>query len=261
MTRFAQQFFQSLSSVRFYREMNRRSLSDAIKYFSLLILLVTGILSVRFTSECLKALSSFETWSRAHLPEIMIQKGQVSVNVQQPWQKEEKDFILMIDTTGKTTDIDEKYPQGILLTKDKLLLKRGPFESRRYDLSAIDQFRLDSETVRKLRRIGQWLLPPLLALILFVYFWVGKFSQIIFFSGLSLLTNWMAHKDLPYGTLLTIGFYAITPPLLLFCVTALFKFPAPFFDMVYLASYAALLVTAVLQVPARNDGVRTEESS
>jgi len=251
--RFVTQFLQSITSPRFYQEIGSRRVSDGVRYFSFLILLVTALLSVRFTSDIFKGLASFETWSKEHLPEIVIEKGKVFVDVPQPWQREEGGFVIVIDTTGKTHELDEKYPQGVLLSQNRILLKRSPYESRHYDLSKIDSFRLNPTTIQSWRKVSQWVIPPLLSLFLFVYFWVGKFSQIVFFSGVSLLTNWVSKRGLPYGTLLTIGMYAITPPLLLFCVVALLGAQVRFFDMIYLSSYAALLVTAVLQCHPRTD--------
>lgn len=252
------QLFRSVSSPQFYQELATRRFSEGMKYFSLLILFVTLVLSTRFSVEALKGLSEFETWSKTHLPEIVIEKGVVSVNAPQPWRKEEGHLAVIIDTTGQTRDIDDAYAQGVLLTRDKLILKRGPYETRRYDLSKIESFRLNARTVERLRRIGQWILPPLLTLFLFVYFWLGRFSQIVVFSAISLLTNWFAKKNLSYGALLTIGMYAITPPLLLFSGIALLGIQMRLFDMIYLSSYAALLVTAVLQSHPRKEEMADE---
>lgn len=256
--RFFTQLLRSMSSARFYQEIPGRKFSDGVKYFSLLILFVTVVLSVRFTFDVVKGLASFETWSKTHLPDITIGKGVVSVNVPQPWKIEEEGFLAVIDTTGTIRDLDESHAQGVLLTRNQLILKRGPYETRRYDLSRVDSFRFNADSVRRFRKIGRWVIPPLLAVILFIYFWVGKFSQIVFFSLISLLTNWFSKKNLSYGVLLTIGMYAITPPLLLLSLVTLLGVQVRFFDMMYLAAYAALLVTVVLQVHPRKEDVVDE---
>ena len=256
--RFFTQLFRSVSSARFYQEIATRKLSEAMKYFTILILLVTLVLSVRFTFDVLKGLASFEEWSKAHLPEIVIEKGITSVNVPQPWKVSEEGFVAIIDTTGGIHDLDESYAQGVLLTRDKLILKRGPYETRRYDLSKVDSFRLNSESISHFCKIGRWALPPLLALFLFIYFWLGKFSQVVFFSIISLLTNWSSKRNLSYRTLLTIGVYALTPPLLLLSLVTLLGIQIRFFDMTYLAGYAALLVTVVLHAHPKKEEVADE---
>lgn len=252
---FATEMVRSFTSVRFYQELVHRRLLDGVKYFSTLILLVAFLLSVRFTFEIFKGLAHFEEWAGVHLPEIVIEGGKVAVDAPQPWQRQEGNFVMIMDTTGKTTEIDETSTQGFLLTQDRLILKRNPYETRRYDLSRVDSFRLNAAAVRKWGRIGRWLLPPLLSVFLFVYFWIGKFSQVLFFSFISVLTNWITHRDLSYGTLLTIGMYAMTPPLLLLCVVALLGIQVRFFDMIYLSSYAALLVAAILQCQPKDDTI------
>lgn len=244
--------WRSISSVRFYQELATRRFSEGVKYFALLILFVAAALSVRFTVEALKGLSEFETWSKAHLPEITIEKGVVSVNPSQPWKKEKEDFVVVIDTTGQTQTIGEPYARGVLLTRDKLILK-SPYETRQYDLSKVDSFRLDAQTVKRIRKIGQWALPPLSAIFLFIDLARKIFPLVVFFSAISLLTNWFSKRNLSYGTLLTIGMYATTPPLLLFACVALLGIQIRFFDMVYLSSYAALLVAAIVHSPPRQE--------
>ena len=256
--RFSLQVFKSMTSGKFYQQMSERRFSEALKYFSLLILFVTTLLSVRFAFEILKGLSAFETWSREHLPEIMIEKGKVSTNVPEPWRKEEKDFVAIIDTTGKTAQIEEAYPQGILLTQNRLIIKQGPYETRNYDLSQVQSFRFDAEKVKRWRKVGQWLLPPLFSLFLFVYFWIGKLLQVIFFSGVSLLTNWIGRRGLSYSLLLTLGIYAITLPLLLAAALLLGGIQTHFFDMIYFSVYAAFLVSVVLQFHPQTDEMSEE---
>lgn len=243
---FAIQLLKSSSSGQFYREMAERRFSEALRYFSLLILFVTLVLSVRFTFDIVKGLSQFEAWSQENLPEITILKGKASVNVPQPWQKEEEGIMMIIDTTGKTTEIEASYPRGVLLTQNRLFVKKSPYETRGYDLSGVQSFHLNAETIRRWRKIGQWVFPPLFALILFVYFWIGKFLQVFIFSGVSLLTNWIAKRGLSYRTLLTVGLYAMTLPFLLASLVILGGIRIRFFDMLYFSMYAALLVTVIL---------------
>jgi len=245
--------YQSVTSVRFYQDVAKQPIQEGLKYFSFLILLVTLVLSVRLSLDVFQMLSHFELWARERLPDISIENGKVYADVEQPWQEEEGDFVVIIDTTGKTRAIDQIYPQGILLMQDRLLFKRNFYETRLFDLSQVERFEFTPETVRSWRRIGQWVLPPLLVVFLFVSFWIGKFSQIILFSGVSFLTCWAARRQLPYVSLVTIGLYAITPPLLLMALVGFLGVQVRFFDMIYLSIYAALLVTIVLQSPPKPD--------
>lgn len=246
---FFKQLWRSISSVRFYQELATRRLSEGVKYFALLILFVAVTLSIRFTAEVFKGLSEFETWSKAYLPEITIEKGTVSVNSPQPWKKEVGDFVVVIDTTGETQTI-ESHTRGLLLTRNSLILK-SPYETRQYDLSKVDSFRLDAQTVARIRKIGRWVLPPLSAIFLFIDLARKIFPLVVFFSVISLLANWFAKRNLSYGTLLAIGMYATTPPLLLFACVALLGIEVRFLGMVYLSSYAALLVAAIVHSPPR----------
>jgi|GEM_PF-1806436 len=244
--RFALQLLKSSTSGTFYQKMTERRFSEALRYFSLLILFVTLVLSVRFTFDIVKGLSQFEAWSQENLPEITILKGKVSVNVSQPWQKEEEGIVMIIDTTGKTAEIGETYSRGVLLTQNRLFVKKNPYEIQGYDLSKVESFHLNAETIRRWRKVGQWCLPPLFSLILFVYFWTGKFLQVLVFSGVSVLTNWIAKRGLSYRTLLTVGIYAMTLPFLLASGAVLWGLQVRLLDLVCFSMYAALLVTVIL---------------
>lgn len=256
--KFLSELWKSITSVQFYQEIAQRPLTEGLRYFSFLILLVTLLLSVRFTGEVLRVMEDFERWTRERLPNIVIEKGKVFADIPQPWQASGEDFVVVIDTTGKTREIGHEYPRGVLIMESKILLKRDPTQSRIYDVSRINAFRFTPETVARWRRVGRWILPPLLAFFLFVYFWTGKLLQVFFFSGISLLINWAMRKGLSYAALLTVGLYAVTPPLLLFLAVALLGMRARFFDMICLSAYAALLVSAILQFPPQGDEAPTE---
>ncbi|MFH1857413.1 MAG: DUF1189 family protein [Candidatus Omnitrophota bacterium] len=249
--RFAVQLWKSVTSVKFYQELAGRPFSEGIKYFSFLIFLVALLFTLRLTLDLSRNLKAFERWSKDHLPEIVVEKGKVTVDVPQPWRFEGEHFVVVIDTRGGSREIGESYAQGVLITKDKLILKRGPLMERRFDLSEIESLRVTPETIHNWRTLILWISPPLLVCILFFYFWVGKFIQVILFSTLSLLANGIGRKGLSYETLFIIGLYALSAPLLLLSFFILLGFGIHSFDMVYLAIYGALLVTTVLQYPPR----------
>lgn len=244
---FWRQIVLSFSSGGFYQTVARQPLAKSLRYFTLLILIASVLLSARYALVLSQVLGEAEGWARQHLPEIRITKGKVQSPVSQPWRHAvDQLFVVILDTTGQTQEIPSEFAQGILLTQDRMILKRQPSDIRSYDLSKIEAFRLNAEVLGEFRRKGKWFFWPLLWGGFFGYFLVGKFAQVLLFSGISLVTSRVSGRALPYGALLNIGLYAVTLPFLLGAALALFGPPPPLFSLFFVAVYGALLVTAVL---------------
>ena len=243
---FLRQTVLSFSSGAFYREVAFQPLAFSIRYLVLLLAAVSLLLSVRYGIALTKGLEAFEAWALRNLPEIVIEKGIVSSPAIQPWRYETEGFVAILDTTGRIQEIPAAFPEGLLLKRNELILKHEPFKTQSYDLSGIESFRLNAEAVSRLRHKGIWFHGPILFLGFFGYFVIGKSFQVFLFSVLSITTSFVAGRFLSYRAILNIGCYAITLP---FLVTGGFLWLGPLppvAGLLFVASYGALLVTAVL---------------
>ena len=249
---FWRQIVLSFSSGNFYRTVIHQPLAKSFRYLALLILAASLVLSARYAILFHHFLGEAEEWAWEYLPEIWIEKGEVRSDVDQPWSYETDDLVFILDTTGEIQEIPSDFPQGILLEQGRLTYKRQRLtipETRHYDLSTVESFHLNAETIGSFRKWGPWVFWPFLFGILFGYFIVGKSVQVIAFSGISIAANWASRRALPYQALLNIGIYALTLPFLLGTALDLFVFGeySPFLGLVFVAIYGALLVAAVLQ--------------
>ncbi|MBU4128561.1 DUF1189 domain-containing protein, partial [bacterium] len=111
--------WKSVTSFRFYKEIAFQKITKSIGYFFLFIFLITLVLSMKYSTALIQGMGEVSKELGDRLPEIRIENGVVSTDVQEPFTIEEKDFIFIIDTTGKKTTIDPSCKQGILLTKNK----------------------------------------------------------------------------------------------------------------------------------------------
>ena len=257
---FLRQMVLSFSSGEFYRLIIPQAFSKSIRYLVLLIVAASLILSARYAFLVSHALEELEAWAVGHLPEIRIEKGIVQTPTQ-PWRHEtDRQFIAILDVTGQTKDIPSEFAQGLLLTRNQLILKRQPLDSQSYDLAGIEHFRLNAQVLQALRQKGVWFFWPFLFAGFFGYFLIEKFFQIVFFSAFSFVACWMSGRVLSYRALLNVGVYAMTLPFLLAVGLIFLGPPPPLFGVFFVAIYGALLVAAVLHsAPPR--GTAPEEAN
>ncbi len=237
--------WRSTTNFRFYKEVAFQKVSKSIGYFFLFILLITLILSMKFSTALIQGMGEVSKELGDRLPEIRIENGVVSTDVQEPFVIEEKNFIFIIDTTEKTTTIDPSYKQGILLTKNKLIHKQSEIETRAYDLSKIKSFTLNKEAMERWKETFSRFALPILLVSLFPYFILVKLIQILLFSLIALIMNTVTKANLKYENLFNISLFALTPPVLLATIFNLAGLKVPLFGLLYVAIYIIFLIGGI----------------
>ena len=232
--------WRSATSFRFYKEIAFQKVSKSIGYFFLFILLITLVLSMKFSNALIQGMGEVSKELGDRLPEIRIEDGIVSTDAQEPFTIEEKDFIFVIDTTGRITAIDPSYKQGILLTKKKLFYKQSEIETREYDLSKIKSFTVNKEAMERWKKTFSRFAFPILLISLFSYFVVVKLIQIFLFSLIALIANTTTKANLKYENLFNISLFALTPPVLLATIFTLAGLWIPPFWSIFL--YVAIYI-------------------
>jgi len=244
--------WRSTTNFRFYKEVAFQKVSKSIGYFFLFIFLITLVLSMKRSTALIQGMDEVSKELGDRLPEIRIKDGTVSTDAQEPFIIEEKDFIFIIDTTGKITTIDLSYfvskenktrfsdeiggfyKQGILLTKNKLIHRQSEIETREYDLSKIKSFTINKEAMERWRKASSRFAFPFLVVILFPYYIVAKLIQILLFSLVALIMNTVTKANLKYENLFNISLFALTPPVLLATIFNLAGLRIPLFLSLFL---------------------------
>ncbi len=239
--------WRSTTNFRFYREVAFQKVSKSIGYFFLFIFLVTLVLSMKYSTVLIQGMGEVSKELGDRLPEIRIEDGVVSTDAQEPFIIEEKNFIFIIDTTGRITTIDPSRKQGILLTKNKLIHKQSEIETRAYDLSKIKSFTVNKEAMERWRKIISRFALPILLVCLFPYFVVVKLIQILLFSLIALIVNAATKANLKYENLFNISLFALTLPVILATIFILagFKIPLLWSVFLYTIVYIAFLMGGV----------------
>ena len=237
--------WRSVTSFRFYKEIAFQKVSKSIGYFFLFILLITLVLSMKRSTALIQGMDEVSKELGDKLPEIRIEDGVVSTDAQEPFVIEEKNFIFIIDTTGKITTVDPSYKQGILLTKNKLIHRQSEIETREYDLSKIKFFTVNKAAMERWRKTFSRFAFPILLVSLFPYFVVVKLIQILLFSLMALVMNTATKANLKYENLFNISLFALTPPVLLATIFNLAGLKIPLFGLFYIAIYIVFLMGGI----------------
>lgn len=237
--------WKSATSFRFYKEIAFQRVSKSMGYFFLFIFLITLVLSMKFSTALIQGMGEINKEIGDRLPEIRIKDGVVLTTAQEPFIIEEKDFIFIIDTTGKTITIAPSYKQGILLTKNKLFYKQSEIETREYDLSKIKSFTLNKEAMERWRKVFSRFALPILLVSLYPYYIVVKLIQILLFSLIALIVNTITKANLKYENLFNISLFALTPPALLATVFTLAGLKIPFIWLLYIIVYIIFIIGGI----------------
>ncbi|MEA3305683.1 MAG: DUF1189 family protein, partial [Candidatus Omnitrophota bacterium] len=187
MNTFFRETAKAIRDFKFYKQVKDFPLSKGIKYIFSLIFLVAFVFSIRFTYDFGKGVDKMVDWVRQNLPPIEIQNGIVTVDVKQPYIIEEDGFIFIIDTTGGITSLD-KHEKGLLLTKDKFMLRESGTKTQVFELAHI--IRDSKKLIIDERLLGSfrkkvWNLFPVFLIWHYIRLCAAKFFHILFFSMVS----------------------------------------------------------------------------
>ena len=240
--------------MKFYNEIKDQALGRTIRYLLVLVVLVTALLGIRYGIALSSISKAGLEWVETNVPYVEIKDGVVSAEVEQPFIVEEKDFIAVIDTTGAIQEVPAEFESGILLAKDKLLVKRDSIRTEEIDLSKIKSFMLDSKTLTKWRKILVTAIIPFMIVMLFIYFVFAKAIQALIAAAVILIFK----SKLLYSKAFNVAIYALTPATLLaVLVMMIFLKPLPYFPVIYLGMYIAFVWLGLKNCTIEEEVIKT----
>ena len=168
------------------------------------------------------------------IPPITIKNGQVSAEAEQPYTiKDPKTGkpLAIIDTTGEVTALDDSEAV-VLLTRNKLILRKGPTETQANDLSQIQSFYVDKPIiVRWLRLIKSWFALVAYPFVLLIIY-IGRILQALVYALIGLIFASMVKVKLSYPTLMRLAVVATTPAILLNIFVELMGIQIPWWNLI-----------------------------
>lgn len=185
--------------------------------------------------------------------------GELSIN--------DSEFRVIIDTTGKTKEMDPTWMHGMLLTTSEVLIKMpttgGAPRTSRTPLKEINRafgkIILDSGGIRQMgkKMLPKWLMSIFIQGLL--RFALVKVVHVFLGTLVTLIALGLLKSRVQYSKLVKLGFYALIPAV---TVEALVFIASPvlhesvhsYLFIIYIAVYVAFLVTAALNISKAQQG-------
>ncbi len=275
----------------FYKNIVDQSFGKSVVYIMLLSFVVSLLLAAKVKigynsfvsmSKVLIEKNLDNLWPKG-LGEIKIEKGLVSSDTQQPYISKWNDFVFILDTTGEVKSLND-YKYGILLIKDKLIVKRekSGYETRieEYDLSMLGKFSVRPGDPSKgiiavinnkdklfninMKLISFWMrfiggiIFFIVLLIFFPCYLIAKIIQGALFALFAMLPNKAIGANLNYVKLLNISLYALTFPTMLALISMLAGVKFPMFWLVYSFIYMAYIILGIKNI--KDNSIEVDKS-
>lgn len=274
-------FWQSATSFTFYKDILPQPFSASVRYFLVLALLATVFISSKYNYSLSRDINKMAQWVVQSIPPVTIVEGTVRTHAQEPFVLEQGESAVIIDTTGKISELDRKYKSGILLGKENLYFRLNSIKEKDYRFTNIDLFILGcglaasfvkpdvmekgvvelsriKEVVFDTVHVERWKKKVILAgsvlfpVFYFLYFAVFKLIQAAFFSFVIIFSNkTLKDAGITYDKVLNLCIYALTPVTILMIVINVLGFEIPYIEFVYLFMYVAFLLGGLSQCMPR----------
>jgi hypothetical protein len=202
-----------------YREVGRQWTGIGVGYLFLLLALAWLPFLVKMHTEFRNWVATDAEKVVTQFPKINITNGEVSVDPPGRHVINDPDTgkpFIVIDLDTSFEDLDKQEGDAVILTRNKLIMKRSNRnETRVYDLSGVQSFSMTHDDIRRwLEWCGNFL-----AILVFPFLLLGSFVyrlvQILLYAAFGLLFA-NAHKvNISYDSLVRLSAVAITPAVIL----------------------------------------------
>lgn len=228
---FFKKIVSSVYSPEFYAEIPNSSLSSAIKYFFLLILLVTALTFTKSIPEFLFGFSKDIKTSMTQVTEsypdsleLVVKSGKVTSNVKEPYfltDKSGSNFLVIDTKTAYSADKFESYKAPVWVTSDTIFYKGEDSQIKSQSLAQIGDVTVNKNFVNSIAsKVTPWIpyFGPLMLLISMIFLTLFYSFRLVYALFLALLVMLLAKiykKKLNYKDSYKVSIYAMTLPFII----------------------------------------------
>ncbi|WFD09507.1 DUF1189 domain-containing protein [Tepidibacter hydrothermalis] len=233
---FFERFKRSIVDIRSYNFFVKESLGKGILYLFLLSLMVAFITSSVMSY---KFKNSFEDEARGimiQMPDFEFKNGEMNVEGDMPLRID--DYII-VDTTGNTdASVLDSYNEGILILKDKAVVKKNVVEKREFDFSSINDVEFNKQDVAKyIPKINNWIsIFIVLFGMIFGTLWIMLSTMInaLILGIAGIIISKVQKMDIEFGYIYKICIYAFTLSIVVDkLIIGYMPIYIPYFNIVY----------------------------
>ncbi|HZS40101.1 MAG TPA: DUF1189 domain-containing protein [Polyangia bacterium] len=235
-----------------FAEVHGQKLRRTVGYLFLLIAIATASTTIWFTLG-LRGLVRRVLPELDKLPTITIRDGEASANVPQPWRhsfgwQDGNEVVLIIDTTGVVTDLDD-HEVGLLLMKRELLVKGDDGAKETIELARLGDVTIGPHLVKRWLARAQRIAPFVFAAVAFLLFTILRWLQALVLTLVALVAGLGRRRKLGFGALLTVATYALTLPAWLAALRPFVPLRVPHFWLISAALAVAYAIAGVRRIP------------
>ena len=228
------QIRESVIDFKFYKSIKDNRFSRSFVYLLLLFLIIYFISGTRTFIATRLGIDELVTNLTTSMPDFKLENGEFSFAGEMPYYiSSSTNEAFVIDTTGKVdVNVLKDVGSGMLVTKDKVYVKRSEIETREFSLKELEGVTLTKADVLEFLPKLSWIVFIFIAFgFIFVLGW--KLLNAVILALLGLIANAMFGSRLKYGNLLNISIYALTLPMLIQLAVNLYGYPIPYFGLIY----------------------------
>ena len=261
MESFIEKLKLSIYEKKFGAGIRQEKTAQSVKYLVIVMAVIGSIIMIKADFKMYYGLDKFTTTLKNDYPDFELKDGYLFCQGDMPFIIQEKDDIIIIDTTGKTdASVMNSYSNGALITQSTLVYKKSLVESRTYNLSDMKMFNFTKAGLIKF--IHNCLIPGLIVVFLFgaffIYLW--KMIGVFFLSLIAFVVSKVVSVDMDYQNLFKISIYAIVVPTIIDSGLDLAGVNIPHFWIVYYA-IAIYYLWRFIKLPKENEDETLSEQS
>ncbi len=220
-------FFMPFVSKSFYRDVGLRRRGVGFLFLAVLLLICWVITGVKLQIGFSRFLDNEGAAAMAKMPDIRIEDGVLSADVEQPHlittEEDGREIpFIMIDTTGEISSLEETDAMLLVTATDMHNRKQGRVQSFRN--LTLD---LTQENVRRWVGIARIWAVPVLTTVAFFGSFAYRIIVALIYSLLALLISNSMRTRLTYAGCLRIAVMAMVPVIIVDTVHDLFGAPIP----------------------------------
>lgn len=252
------QMRESVIDFKFYRSIKDNKFSRSFIYLLLLFLIIYSISGTRIFITTRIVIDELVTNLNQNAPEFSLENGEFNFEGKMPYYiSSSTDEAFVIDTTGQVTEsVLKDVVSGMLITKDKVYVKRNAVETREFSLTELKGINITKADVLEFLPKLSWIVIIFIAFgFIFVLGW--KLLNAVILALLGLIANAAFRGRLKFNNLMNISIYALTLPMLIQLAVNLYGYPIPSFGLIY---WVISILYVVLAVKSCNDDMNEAEA-